>query len=338
MGPGHYKTDAMKTQHTKPKDESKLIFTVRPAVDIAEQLKVKIASDKTINFSKEKAFQYLELDTFQGERSVNERHVQFLYNAWVGGRFMWDHVIIACCILGDKKYRVNGQHTCWMRVNLDEDYFIKKGEGPRVREVVYQVESEDQLRALYSTFDQNKQRTPSHVFRALLSGTMQAQDLWPSSLNRLGAGLKHWLYESKDRWMLSSNDVAQLVTDKYEDLFKIVGLFVQSHDQDGVWLKRAGVIAAMFATFEKAGGKAPEFWDPVATGLHLEDKTDPRYALREYLSTHKQSIKDTSARVARNLTNAEDTYRICILVWNKWRKGEKVRGGLRSTDKRYKAI
>lgn len=328
----------MKTQHTKPKDESKLIFTVRPAVDIAEQLKVKIASDKTINFSKEKAFQYLELDTFQGERSVNERHVQFLYNAWVGGRFMWDHVIIACCILGDKKYRVNGQHTCWMRVNLDEDYFIKKGEGPRVREVVYQVESEDQLRALYSTFDQNKQRSPSHIFRALLVGTPQTQDLWPSSLNKLGAGLKHWLYEWKDRWMLTPNDVAALVSEKYEDLFKIVGLFAQSHDQDAVFMKRAGVIAAMFETFNKAGGKAPEFWDPIATGLNLNEKTDPRYALREYLGTHGNTIGSARSVTSKGTTNAEDTYRICILSWNKWRKGDKQRGGLRTTDKRYKAI
>lgn len=325
-------------QHTKPKDESKLIFTVRPAVDIAEQLKVKIASDKTVNFSKEKAFQYLELDTFQGERIVNERHVQFLYNAWVGGRFMWDHVIIACCILGDKKYRVNGQHTCWMRVNLDEDYFIKRGEGPRVREVVYQVESEDQLRALYSTFDQNKTRSQAHVFKALVAGTSQVQDLWPSVLGNLGSGLKMWLFADDDRRLVTSNDIASLISDKYEHLFKTVGLFYQSHyDQSSLFIRRRAVIAALFATFDKAGAKTgAEFWDPVANGLGLTAKDDPRYALRTFMDTH--TLSSSRSRRTAGTYGSEDTYRICILAWNKWRQGHKQKTGLKTTDKRHKPV
>lgn len=321
---------------SKIKDKE-LVFQVRPAMDIAEALKVKVISDKIINFSKKNAFAYLELDTFQGERSVNERHVQFLYNAWVGGRFMWDHVIIACCVLKDRKFRINGQHTCWMRVNLPDDYFTKKGEEPQVREVVYQVENEENMRSLYSTFDQNKTRSPSHIFRALMAGTPQAQDIWPSTLNKLNAGLKLWLYE-KDKDLLTSNDVAQLVKDKHETLFRIVGLFQQSHDKDPVFIKRAGIVAAMFATFDRAGGKAPEFWDPVANGLGLNEKHDPRYALRDYLQTHGSSKGAASVARVGNFVSSEDTYRICIAAWNKWRKGEKQTRTYQTLEKRSKAI
>lgn len=317
----------------------KLVFQVRPALDIAEELKVKIASDKKINFSKQKAFEYLELDTFQGERQVNEHHVQFLYNAWVAGRFMWDHVILALCECEGKRYRINGQHCCWMRVNLPDDFFIKKGEEPRVREVIYSAVDQGQMRTLYSTFDQNKTRSPAHVFRALMSGTKQAEDLWPSVLNTLSAGIKHWLFEWKDRWMINANDVSALVENKHSEIFRIVGLYIQSHfSKNAVWLRRAGVVAALFATFDKGGAKAAEFWDPVITGLGLTDKTDPRYALREFVTTHGQGISHINKRIASKLTNAEDTYRICILAWNKWRKGDKQRMGLRTTDTRVKVL
>ena len=316
----------------------KLVFQVRPSMDIAEELTVKILSDKKINFSSVKAFEYLELDTFQGERQVNEHHVQFLYNAWVAGRFMWDHVIIALCDCEGKRYRINGQHCSWMRVNLPEDFFVKKGEEPRVREVIYGAENQSQMRTLYSTFDQNKTRTPSHVFRALMSGTKQAEDLWPSSLNMLSAGLKHWLFEGKDRWMVNANDIAALVAEKHSALFRIVGLYIQQHYSEQVWLRRAGVVAAVFSTFDKAGGKAQEFWDPVINGLGLTDKSDPRHVLHEYLGTHSQSVVNVAARRLRNITTSEDTYRICILAWNKFRKGEKQKMGFRATETRIKVV
>lgn len=312
---------------------TKLVFQVKPALDIADTLKFQVISDKVIQFTKEKAFAYLELETFQGERPVNERHVQFLYNAWSAGRFMWDHVILCACECNGKRYRINGQHTCWMRVNCDDTVFAKKGVGPKVREVVYQVEDEAQLRTLYSTFDQNKSRTPSHVFKALLSGTPQTQDLWPSTLSVLSAGLRHWLFESNwDKQMVTPNDLAALVSEKHEHLFKIVGLFFQKHYDGFMPVRRSSVIAALFCTFDSSSAKAPEFWEPVFDGLNLTEKTDPRYALRKFLETHSQSIRSKDTRVSQ-----EETFRVCISAWNKWRLGHKVVGGLRATEKRVKA-
>jgi hypothetical protein len=59
-----------------------------------------------------------------------------------------------------------------MRANTPDDWFIRKSDKePEVREMIYEVDTMEQLRALYSTFDQNKSRTPAHVFRALVVGT-----------------------------------------------------------------------------------------------------------------------------------------------------------------------
>lgn len=154
----------------------------------------------------------------------------------------------------------------------------------------------------------------------------------------LSAGMKLWLFQWKDRWMINPNDVAALVADKHAVLFRVVGLYVQQHYGTQVWLRRAGVVAALFATFDKAGGKAPEFWDPVITGLGLTDKTDPRHTLHEFLGSHTQGLTSVSARRLRTITNAEDTFRICVLAWNKWRKGEKQKGGLRTTVDRNKVV
>jgi len=103
-----------------------------------------------------------------------------------------------------------------------------------------------------------------------------------------------------------------------------------------VFMKRAGVVAALFATFDKLGGKAAEFWDPVANGLGISEKTDPRYMLREYLNTHGQSKGARAVASTTMFVGAEDTYRICISAWNKWRTGEKQSRTYQTLEKRVK--
>lgn len=314
------------------KATKKPAVTVRPAPEIAERLDYDIVEDRQIKFTRDRAFAFLELATFQGERSVNERHVQFLFNQWSSGRFMWEHVLIATCEFKENLYRINGQHTCWMRVNLDEDYFVSLGSVPMVREIVYRVTSEEGLRGLYATFDQNKTRTPGHMLKALLIGKPSTSDLWTSMVPKLGQALKLWLFENpKDRQMVSASDVAAMVDDKYSGLFKIVGLFCQKHYQpEFSWMLRSPVVAAQLACFNVEPSTSAEFWEPVFSGLKLDVKSDPRYQLRKYLMTHRQTAGEME------IASAEDIYRVCILAYNKWRKGESCATGLRPTDKRHR--
>lgn len=307
--------------------------TVRPALDIADQLDYEIVSDHKVKFTRARAFEFLELETFQGERQVNERHVQFLYNQWSSGRFMWDHVLIGICRYQDKFYRINGQHTCWLRVNIEEDFFSKLGHVPLVREITYQVKQEDGLRGLYATFDQNKTRTQNHMVQALVLGTVATSDIWPSIISKLSQGLRMLLYpEPHERVLCGATEMAAYIEGKHAQLFKLVGLFVQQHYTECGWIRRSPVVAAMFSTFAANPEKSQEFWSPVFSGLGLEIKGDPRYQLRKFMETHRQSIKSEMMPVS-----AEDSYRICILAWNKWRNGDICQSGLRSTDKRQKA-
>jgi len=97
-------------------------------------------------------------------------------------------------------------------------------------------------------------------------------------------------------------------------------------------VRRAAVAGAMLATFQKAVKASDDFWGPVCDGVGLEKKNDPRWQLRNFLLTHNQSNVRTG-----DLVTAEDTYRICVNLWNHWRKGEEV-STVRTTDQRFKPL
>jgi hypothetical protein len=304
---------------TKTQEKKKLpLVTVDPALNISAKLHYEIISDKKSKMTRARAFEFLELDTFEGERRVIDNHVQFLYNQWSTGRFMWEHVIIGVCLLNDKYYRINGQHTCWMRVNIDEGWFAKNGYMPEVREITYKTKTEEDLRALYGTFDQNKIRSQGHIIRSALTGTSSTVDIWPSIISRLGQSMRLWLFEDNHvRRQVSGSDVAEIVSKEHSEVFRRVGLFSQQFYDGCPFSRRASVTAAMFATFDVAPKAAEEFWTPVLSGLQLQCKTDPRFQLRNFMMTTRQSMEGRFRAVS-----AEDAYRVCLMAWNKWRKGQ----------------
>ncbi len=315
----------MKREKQMQVESHKPEVVVQPVSGIAYELDYEIASDRRINLTVDKAYAFLELETFQGERNVNERHVQRLYNAFSSGRFMWEHVIIATCKCEGTTYRVNGQHTCWMRVNAPKDI-----EAP-VREMVYTVKDQHGLREIYSTFDQNKSRTSGHIMKALLIGNGASVDLWPSKVGEYAMALRYWLYPGESN-NVSVPDVVELVETKYPELFRQVGLYYQSKYDNYKAIRRKPIMSAMFATFDSAPRTALEFWNPVCDAIGFDSKEDARWQLRRFFDNHSES-----RNMGKGTVSAEEIYRVSILAWNRWRKGEKVQS-LRPTDKRLKPI
>jgi hypothetical protein len=303
---------------------------------MAESIKYRLTSDTMINLTRSKAFEVLEYDTFSGERPVREGHVQYLYNEWLAGRFLWHQAMIAHGIIMESHggqnnphlYRLNGQHTCWMRVNIPKE---KEPSVCKVRQLIYECQDLDGLREIYSVIDRNAPRTNAHITKVLLADDIYNIPL--SYLNNLVAGMRLWQWEGQwDRKFKGSpQEVAALIQDKRSDLFRIVGTYFQIKYTEWQPIRRSGVVAALFATFDKAGGLAPDFWDKTCSGIALESKTDPRYQLRQFLQDHHTSQN------GKNNIGAEDTYRICINCWNKWRKKEDV-VVVRTTEMRVKPL
>lgn len=298
---------------------------------LAAELKSELVSDRKLELTVKRAEEFLEMDTFQGERPPADRHVQFLYDQYAVGRFMWEQVCIGIGECEGKRYRLNGQHTCWMRLNVKENI------SPQVREMVYRVKDMESLRALYCTFDRNKPRTNSHSLKALLVGTSLTSTIRASAIGNLASGLKFWRFpDTRSSRAMTPDDVAVLCSEQYPELFKAVGALYQELAEDYHPLKRNSVVAAMFATMEAKPDLARDFWGPVGTGLGLTEKTDARHQLRRYLDTHVRASGHGNADDAI-ATGPEEMYRVCIGAWNRWRRKESVQV-LKTSDQRVKPI
>ena len=291
------------------------------------KLKFEIVSDKSVCLNHAKAAEYIDLPVFEGEREVADAHVQFLYDEMRKGTFNTFLVILSTAIYKNVVYKINGQHTAWALYYMPPSFSIE------VREIKYRVNSEEQLKLLYSTYDRLKARSDGHITRVLLAGTPVTEGLWISIVSKVAGGCKYWAVDSEaTRRRMSPDQVASMIQREHSDLFRLVGKYAQEHRNDTL-LGRQPVMAAMFATFNKSPAKAPEFWDPVLTGMNLTAKTDARFALRETLLRITTS-KHISGGKERRLMNAEDTYRVCVSAWNKWRRGEPVKVALRAPDAR----
>jgi hypothetical protein len=277
--------------------------------------------DKQITFSSQAAFAHLELAVFDGERPVSDQHVQMLLDEARQGRFNWQLVTLVTAELAGTVYRLNGQHTAWMRINLPPN-----SSDPSVRLLHYSCKDEVELRALYSIIDRNKSRNGAHILRVMAGGDTAFEGVWSAALSLYGAAWKLWKSDGKDtREVRGRYGPSETFTAFQENtsLLLPVATFVQSNYIK--LIRRRGVVGAMFATWEKAPSVAEEFWKPVTTGLGLDSETDPRWRLRNLLIDLNAIGYDH-----------EILYRCCISAWNKRRAGEKALTTIRPTEERKK--
>lgn len=294
---------------------------LKKLVTISDKLEYKIITDADINLTEEEAVKFLELESFEGERAVRDRHVQFLYDEYNSGRFLWHNVILASAELEGKRYRINGQHTCWMR------FGIPAKDAPKeciVRWMHYKVNTGEQLRALYCVFDRGAPRTPGHLSKVILLGGEAAHGIAPSYIPKLVSGYALWTEQSQSRRATQNvSEITAKIEKAHPELFSAVASFFVEHYDYGVIIRRNSVIASMFATFDRVVKPSLEFWGPVFTGIGFEQTDDPRYVLKNWLETHGHS--SAYAGISKSaIVPVEGAHRLCINAWNHWRSGNKI--------------
>lgn len=295
-----------------------------------ESLKYKLLSDKKVKLSHERAESYLNLSVFEGERDFYEGHVQFLLDQMNKGTFNFSVIVLASCLYKGTVYKINGQHTCWAIMFLDDN------PSPEVQEKQFEVETAEQLRLLYASFDRGKVRSDPHLVRVHLAGNEALKELNARIISHLSGGFRFWLFEKKDQQRrVRSDDIADLIQNEYLSLFRAIGLYVQKmKDMNLAVLRKQAVFAALFETFYLVPTIAPSFWDAVASGEDLS-RGDARLTLRNYLLT--TAIDRAGSGSTKRVIDSETAYRCCIAAWNHWRKDTKIEI-LRTPSKRVKAI
>lgn len=281
---------------------------------------LKILEQKTVELNYEFATEILSLPEFCADRKLDSNHVLRLKMAMERGTFLPEQVNIVTCRCDGKVYRCNGQHTAYARLAMPKDYRCP------VRHIRYSAKTENDMRRLYASLDRGKGRTKSNVVTSYLFETDEWSGFGKHVIGWIAEGLALWLWPKQhEQLMHDGDDRAYLLMTEYLNLGRLVGNFIQSHQSDKIkFLRRAPVVAAMFATFNKDASAAQEFWDSVALGVGFPHADDPRRVLRDNLM--QSSIKSTrSANSTKKAVSQEEMLRWSIQAWNAYRRGERLK-------------
>ncbi len=327
------KTRAKKETKREPK-----IHVNKELPDLANLTppKVHIVSDNhTLLLDHDKAYEYCDLPIFKGERNISEAHVQTLYDKMRRKLFNWRLVILSSAIYKGVRYKINGQHTCWAFVNLSPEEVRKLYGDVHVRELIYRVDSHADMKSVYGMYDGHLSRTDQHLTKLQLVGEAVISGVSMSLVGPLVGGMKFWLFEKKhERQRYGPEENAALVAKHNVTLRHVAEMLKENTDNIKI-LKRQAVVAAMFSTFDKVPTIAKGFWQPVADGLSLDSKNDPRYRLRALL---QETVVGAAGRSNLRPMSTEDMYRVSISAWNKWRKDDVAMTTIRATKARTKPV
>jgi len=231
------------------------------------------------------------------------------------GTFHPEWVSIITCKLGDKVYRMNGQHTAWARLDMPPKWPCE------VTILEYEASTVEDMRTLYSTIDRGSPRTRANVIDSYLVGTEEFKEAKVQTIRFVPRGFTCWFWPTKnERSKHDGDDVAYLLkTDHYDLTLKICSFLNKYSPREHKHIFRGGVIGAMFATFHKAPQIATDFWSPVADGIGFSQRSDPRLKLRNELMQTAVGYGG-GARSDKKKVSQELMFRNCIHAWNAFRE------------------
>jgi hypothetical protein len=282
---------------------------------------LEIKNRKTIELTHQEAIRVLELPQFAGDRPLGDKHVIFLTRQMESGMFRWEQVQIIICRFDGKEYRMNGQHTCWARLNMPEHNY-----SAPVSLLKYEAATDHDMRQLYATIDRNKARTSGNVVISYLAGRQEFIHFNKRILKALAESLAFWKWETESQRLLHTPDdrAFLMLTDHYQLSMKVGNFINASKTVDIKHLSRRPVISAMYATFDKAPEIALAFWRGVASGEMLA-KDDARMSLRNKLLTSTIAAGGKSVSSDITTTSSEEMFRWCIVAWNHYRQGKPLK-------------
>ena len=271
---------------------------------------------RKLKFTHEEAYKLLDLDDFDGDRKLKQNHVDRLVRAMLRGTFHSEWVTLIICTLNGTVFRMNGQHTAWARLEMPKTWKCD------VEMLEYDAKSEQDMRMLYASIDRASPRTKANVIESYLAGSEEFKDVKARSLRVVSQGFAQWFWATNnERNKHDGDDIAYLLkTDYYDLTIKVLAFLDKLSPVEHKHVFRAPVVAAMLATFNKAPQIALEFWTPVADGVGLEKRGDPRLKLRTWLLQTAVGYGRGGSSDKEKVTQ-ELMFRQSVGCWNAFRQG-----------------
>jgi hypothetical protein len=287
---------------------------------------------RTVEFNPRFADEFLRFSEFtvgdeKIDRNLQNEHVIRLAREMLGGRFLWEQVNLVTCLCKENNinFRLNGQHCSWARLCADEEGLPPDTRCP-VQWLKYEAATVQDMRKLYASLDRGKARNQSNVVVSWLAGTDEFPGYSKQLLRLLAQGIGAWQWESRHSRKLHQGDErsAMLLTTHNKLALMVGGMLKEVKPSEAKHVLRAPVVAAMFATFNKAQKDSVEFWQVVRDGLGVGSKTDARYTLRNWLmnaSLAKSQVVNGDSKILL----AEEMLRGCLVAWNAYRAGRELK-------------
>lgn len=304
------------------KGEDREIIDQVDITSLGSQLKK--TADEIVDLTENRAEWLLgntkEVHEFAGDRPLKEKHVDYLVGAMRRGTFRPELVTIVVCEHDGKLYRMNGQHTAWARIYLE-----RKRWPCKVRMLTYRAATEEDMRRLYASIDRSSPRSKGQVVGSYLKGSPGFEKVSDPVLRHLSQGFALWKWEASHERNANDGDAVafHLKTGYYDLTMKVAAFLGELSQGSHKHLLRAPVVAAMYATFEKAPQIAREFWMAVANGVGVDTASDARLRLRDKLMQTSVGLGGGASSAKAKMTQ-EEMFRICLRAWNRHREGKPV--------------
>jgi len=255
-------------------------LATKAEAEIKQEINYRVLSDSKVELTKELAQEFIEMPAFIGERPLRDSHVDYLVDQAKSGAFIPTQGSISTCICGwdGQERRLNGQHTCWMRSYMPDNWPC------RLQVIKYRVETENDFRKLYSSIDRGAPRTNGHIVNARLYGTSEFDGISKDVIKMLATGLRLWRFgdpggtgerPTVDRIASTMQGEHLGISLKVAELIRLLGIAERHPGRTGDHMRRGAVIAAMFATSDKNHSSSIEFWRTVVDGISISSVTRP---------------------------------------------------------------
>ena len=269
----------------------------------------KLINTETKPLTPELAKEFHDLEPSPTERFIDPRRVKHLREKAEKGWLVTFHWSTAT--LGNKKLRMNGQHSSKMLCELNGLF----PDGLVAHIDNYSAETPEGLALLFRQFDDRKSSRTALDVSGAYQGLFDVLQGVEREEAKLAIEGYCWYQQNVEGVPTLSGD------DKYS-LFSgtaLHGFIVWIGNLLGKKtpeLKKTPIVAAMYGTFSKNEIEAKTFWDDVARGgVKFEDQA-PATQLDNWL----KSIVDAKKGQKPDLKPA-NYYQGCIYAWNAYREG-----------------
>lgn len=263
------------------------------------------------------AKKFAEMDPAPDDRPLSEARMMVYRKLINDGVFRPVQWAMAYCKETGGTYRINGKHTSTLMAGMNP-----LPDGLYAVVEIYECDDLRDVSRLYSTYDSKLQsRTVSDINRSFaacvneLSGVhKRVIDRVPSAVwySRMQEGMKSLTPQERAEALLEHSDFAVWL-DK----------LVESTGVRCGHMRRMPVVAAIFATYQKAPRLALEFWTAV------RDETGPKpdlpdRKLARWLILNSSNVSGSRAAGARYRVKDREFFVKCLHAWNAWREDAKT--------------